>query len=256
MKKRFLIISISMLLAITVTGGRQLFAAGDNFQERFNQAGRLYEEGKYAEALALYQDIEKSAAHWKLFYNMGNCYYKMNNFVKAKLYYLRAERLSPFEASIQKNIDIVDKQFSDKIEGEEPDFLTRAALHIESAISLNVLSVILLMVVIILNAFIFLLIKKGKSRFRLYGVSFSLVIVLVIGGYHIYRTGKQELRNTAVIVKADSELRSGPGESNTILFKVNPGLKVKIIEKSRSWVQVSASAQVAGWVEEDRLERI
>lgn len=256
MKKRFLIISIAMLLAVTVSGGRQLFAAGDNFQERFNQAGRLYEEGKYAAALALYQDIEKSAAHWKLFYNMGNCYYKSNSFVKAKLYYLRAERLNPFEPSIQKNIDIVDKQFSDKIEGEEPDFLTRAALHIESAISLNVLSVILLMAVIILNAFVFLLIKKGKSRFRLYGVSFSLVIMLVIGGYHIYRTGKQELRNTAVIVKADSELRSGPGESNTILFKVNPGLKVKIIEKSRSWVQVSASAQVAGWVEEDRLERI
>jgi tetratricopeptide (TPR) repeat protein len=256
MKKGFIIISILMLLAITVTGGRQLFAAGDNFQERFNQAGQLYEEAKYAEALALYQGIERSVFHWKLFYNMGNCYYKMNNFVKAKIYYLRAERLNPFEASIQKNIDIVDRQFSDKMEEERPDFLTRLALHIESVISLNVLSVILLIVVVILNAFIFLLIKKGKSRFRLYGVSFSLVIVLVIGGYHIYRTGKQELRNTAVIVKADSELRSGPGESNTILFKVNPGLKVKIIEKSRTWVQVSASAQVAGWVEEDRLERI
>jgi len=59
-----------------------------------------------------------------------------------------------------------------------------------------------------------------------------------------------------VMVRADSELRSGPGENNTVLFKVNPGLKVKIIEKSRSWVQVSASSQVAGWVEEDRLERI
>jgi tetratricopeptide (TPR) repeat protein len=241
MKKRFFIISILMLLAITVTGSRQVFAAGDNFQERFNKAGQLYEEAKYAEALAAYQDIERSVSHWKLFYNMGNCCYKMNNFVKAKIYYLKAERLNPFEASIQKNIDIVDKQFNDKIEEERPDFL---------------LSVILLMVVIILNAFIFLLIKKGKSRFRLYGVSFSLVIVLVIGGYHIYRTGKQELRNTAVIVKADSELRSGPGENNTILFKVNPGLRVKIIEKSKSWVQVSASAQVAGWLEESRLERI
>jgi tetratricopeptide (TPR) repeat protein len=256
MKKRFLIISILMLLVIIVTGSRQLFAAGDNFQERFNKAGQLYEEAKYAEALAAYQDIERSLSHWKLFYNMGNCYYKMNNFVRAKIYYLRAERLNPFEASIQKNIDIVDKQFNDKIGEERPDFLTRLALRIESVISLNVLSVILLIVVIILNTFIFLLIKKGKSRFRLYGVSFSLVIVLVIGGYHIYRTGKQELRNTAVIVKADSELRSGPGENNTILFKVNPGLRVKIIEKSKSWVQVSASAQVAGWLEESRLERI
>ncbi len=256
MKKGFIFVMVCLVLV--VTGGTRILAApaAGSFQERFNQAERLYEEGKYAGALAVYQDIERFVAHWKLFYNMGNCYYKAGSFVKAKIYFLRAERLNPFEASIQKNIDIVDKQFSDKIEGEEPDFLTRLALHIESVISMNVLSVILLIVVIILNVFIFLLIKKGKSRFRLYGVSFSLVIVLVIGGYHIYRTGKQNLRNTAVIVKADSELRSGPGENNTILFKVNPGLKVKIIEKSRSWVQVSASAQVAGWMEEDRLERI
>jgi len=256
MNKRFIYIMVCLVLAVTVTGGARVLVAAGGFQERFNQAEQMYAEGKYAGALAVYRDIEKSAAHWKLFYNMGNCYYKTGNFVRAKIYYLKAERLNPFEPSIQKNIDIVDKQFSDKIEGEKPDFLTRVALHIESVISLNVLSMVLLLVVIILNIFIFLLLNKGKNRFRLYGVSFSLVIVLVIGGYHIYRTGKQGLRNTAVMVRADSELRSGPGENNTVLFKVNPGLKVKIIEKSRSWVQVSASSQVAGWVEEDRLERI
>jgi uncharacterized protein YgiM (DUF1202 family) len=187
---------------------------------------------------------------------MGNCYYKRGDYVRAKIYYLRARRLKPFEPSIRKNIDIVDKRFSDRIEEEKPDFLTRAALRIESIISVNIVSVTLLVLVIILNAFIFLLLKRGKSRFRLYGVSFSLVITLLIAGYHIYRTGKQNVRNTAVILKENSQLRSGPGENNTILFKVNPGLKVKIIEKSRDWVQVSASSQVAGWLEEDRLEKI
>ncbi|HLP60707.1 MAG TPA: SH3 domain-containing protein [Candidatus Deferrimicrobium sp.] len=254
MRKGFLIVSVFIVLAISGCG--QLFAAAAGFQERFNQAGRLYEEGKYAAALAIYQDIEKSVSHWKLFYNIGNCYYKSNSFIKAKIYYLRAGRLNPFEPSIQKNITIVDRHFSDKIEEERPDFLSRLALHFESLLSLNAVSTILLCAVIILNIFIFLLIKKGKSRFRLYGVAFSLVFVLVMGGYHIYRTGKQELRNTAVIIKEDSELRSGPGENNTILFKVYPGLKVRIIEKSRNWVQVSASSQVAGWLEEDRLERI
>ena len=44
-------------------------------------------------------------------------------------------------------------------------------------------------------------------------------------------------------------MRSGPGESNTELFKINPGLEVKILDRSRDWVQVSASPQVAGWIE-------
>jgi len=250
---------LSILLIFIAAGGPPLTgraAGNEGISERFSRANQLYEEGKYAEALTGYRAIEKQNAHWKLFFNIGNCYYKSKNFVKAKIYYLKAERLRPFEPSIQKNIDIVNKQFSDKIEEERPDFLSRVALRIENIISLNFVSVTLLIAVIVLNLFIFLLIKNEKTRFLIYGVSFSLVIALLIAGYHIYRTGKQNLRNTAVIVSANTELRSGPGENNTILFKVNPGLKVKIIEKSRNWVQVSASSRIAGWLEENRLERI
>lgn len=256
MRKKFLLLPV---LLVFMVGGAACFpvsADTGGFQEKFNQGSQLYEKGRYSEALSLYLDIENTTPHWKLFYNMGNCYYKMGDYVRAKVYYLRARRLKPFEPSILKNIDIVDKRFSDRIAEEKPDFLTRAALRIESIISVNLVSAALLVLVFILNLFIFLLLKKGKSRFRLYGVSFSLVITLLIGGYHIYRTGKQNVRDTAVILKEDSQLRSGPGENNTILFKVNPGLKVKIIEKSRDWVQVSASSQVAGWLQEDRLERI
>lgn len=253
MKKRLLLFPILLVFFITLTSIR---LSPDSFQESFNQANQLYEEGNYSEALSIYQNIEKEGVHWRLFYNIGNCYYKVNEFVRAKIYYLRAERLNPFESSIQKNIKIVNKLFSDKIPAEKPDFLTRVALRIESIISLNVVSALLLVSVIILNIFIFVLLKGGKSRFILYGVSFSLVITLLIFSYNIYRTGKENLRNTAVIVKEDTNLRSGPGENNTILFKVNPGLKVKIIEQSRNWLQVSASSQVAGWLERDRLERI
>ena len=253
---RKVIFLIIVLLTVLAIGTGRLLAVSNNTDENFKNANQLYEEGKFAEALELYQSIEGQIAHWKLFYNMGNCYYKTGDFVKAKIYYLRAERLKPFEPSIQKNIDIVNKRFSDKIEAENPDFITRTIQRIETVVSLNMVSTILIISIIILNLFIFLLIKNGRTKFRLYGVSFSLVIVLLMAGYHIYRTGKQSVRNTAVVIKADTELRSGPGENNTILFKVNPGLKVKIIEKSRNWVQVSASSQIAGWIEASRIEPI
>jgi tetratricopeptide (TPR) repeat protein len=245
-----------LFLILCFVIGFTLSLSAEGFADAYAKGNGLYEEGRYPEALDAYLAVEKEGAHWMLFYNIGNCYYKLNDFVKAKIYYLRARRLKPFEPSISKNIDIVDKRFSDKIEARKPDFLSRVALRIETFISINVVSVALLLSVIILNVFIFILIRKGKSRALVYGVSFSLVIMLLIAGYHIYRTGKQNLRNSAVIVKAGTELRSGPGENNTILFKVNPGLTVKIIEKSRNWLQVSASMQVAGWLQEDRLERI
>lgn len=230
--------------------------AEDSLRQGFAEANQLYEAGKYEEALGKYRQLEESVSHWKLFYNMGNCFYKLNRFVQAKIYYLRAERLKPFDESIQKNIEIVNKQFSDEILQEKPDFIAKVVKKIETAISLNFVSVVLVIAIVILNLFIFLLIKKRKSRLLIYGVSFSLIIAILLFSYHVYRVKKQNLRDTAVIIQPDSTLRSGPGDTNTILFKVNPGIKVKIIDKSRDWVQVTASKEIAGWIEENNIERI
>lgn len=248
----YLIIAFFLLFSLSCTA---LWAV-NSFQQDFSKANRLYEEGKYNEALKTYRQIERQGAHWKLFYNMGNCLYKLNDYVKAKICYLRAERLKPFDESIQKNIETVDKKFSDKIPEDKPDFIARVIKKIETLISLNFVSLVLLISIFLLNLFIFLSIKKGKKRVLIYGIAFSLMIVILLFSYHVYRVRKQNARDTAVIVKTESILRSGPGETNTILFKVNPGLKVKIIDKSSDWVQVSASKEIAGWVEENNIERI
>ena len=59
-----------------------------------------------------------------------------------------------------------------------------------------------------------------------------------------------------MIVLNDSELRSGPGTGNTVLFDVSPGVTVRIIEKNRDWVQVSGSSEIAGWIRAESIERI
>jgi len=221
----------------------------------FNQANLLYEEGQYDQALNLYQQLEQEMVNWKLFFNIGNCFYKQNQFVTAKIYYLRAQRLQPLEPSIKRNIYIVNKYFKDAEETEK-DFITRMIQKIESLIPLNLLSVLIILLVFLINGFIFLLIKIGKRRILLYGLSFSLVFALFFSFYHIYRVKKINTRNTAVIIKEDSQLRSGPGFDNTVLFKVNPGIKVRIIDKSRNWFQVTASRHIAGWIVAEDLEQI
>lgn len=225
-------------------------------QDRFDEANRLYEEESFGAALEIYREIAQTGDNWKVFYNMGNCYFKLNKPVEAKISFLKAQRLQPFNNGIQKNIGIVSKVLNDKVPGPKPDFVSRVLLRIESIISLNVLSVLLLVTIVIFNLFLFKWLSKGKSRLILYGVSFSLVIALLVAGYHLTRVNKHNRRDTAVITAAEAQLRSGPGENNTILFKVNPGLQVKIIDSSRNWLQVSASSDIAGWIEEEKLERI
>lgn len=255
MRNKYIWGIIGVWIFVVMIGSSIAYSANMS-SEQFDKANKLYEENKFTEALRLYSKIEKTGSNWKLFYNMGNCYYKLNQPVLAKIYYLKARRFEPFESSIRKNIEIVNARLNDKIPYPEPDFIARIILRIESIISLNILSFLLILFVLILNAFIFLLIYKGRKRWIIYGVSFSILIVFFIGIYHIYRVDKFNRRNVAVITRENCQLHSGPGENDTVLFKVNPGLEVKIIDQSRNWYQVSASSEIVGWIESDNIEKI
>ena len=249
MSYRYLIF-IVILIAVTYS------VWSDSAQDLFAAANRLYENGEYDQAMEKYRQVERDLQHWKLFYNMGNCWYKAGNIVQAKIYYLRARRLKPLDTSIEKNIQLINSQLKDKPPGDPPDFIERLVLRLESVISLNLLSLVLLVALLFLNVSIFLLLSGRRRRFIWYAALLFLCLTLATGTYHLYRVDKNSRRDLAVVITPESQLHSGPGENHTILFKVNPGLDVRIIERSQGWAQVMAPPQVAGWIRLDSLEII
>ena len=231
-------------------------AALPTTQERFDRAGRLYEEGRYSEALNVYSALESGMKNWKIYYNMGNCHYKLRQFLDAKVCYLKARKYRPLQPAIERNIRIVNREFKDALPAEKPDFVSRTLERLETAVTLDATFLTMFLLILILNLFLFLFLKKGGKKMILYGLSFSLILCLLVAGYLLNRISRQGETKTAVIAEENSPLRSGPGEGNTVLFKVNPGLEVRIIDGSRNWYQVSASQQIAGWIEESRLKLI
>jgi len=246
-KKLFILILLLMLI---------IGLGAQSFQDNFNKASQLYEDGNFKESLEIYLGIEKYIKNWKLFYNIGNCYFKLNQNVEAKTYYLRSKKIKPFNSSINKNIEIVNRKFKDKIQKPKLDFFNKFLLRFESILSLNLISTILLILILTLNVFIFMLLIDGKNKVVVYFISFLLIFTILVSFYHIYRVSKHNFKESAVIIDNNVELRSGPGDNNTVLFRVNQGLEVKIIEKSKNWLQVSASSQIAGWMKEKELEKI
>lgn len=239
---------IASILAVTFVS----FAYGADFAA----ANELYEQGKFKEALEQYQELEVNVENWKIYYNIGNCYFKLDKPLEAKIYYLRAQRLKPFESSIEKNLAVVDRLFKDAVPPEKPDFVAGVFLRLESAITLDMVTWLLLLSFAGLNVFVFIWLLRGRSKIVSYGVSVFLILAVILSFYHVVRVNEYNKRDVAVVTASGSVLRSGPGEGNTILFKVNPGLKVRIIEKSKDWYQVTASAQIAGWIKVDALTTI
>ena len=231
-----------------------IFPTGIN--SRFESGNEYYENGEYQKALKVYLEIAENTSSWKLFYNIGNSYFKTGDIVRSKINYLKAERLKPFDRSIEQNLRIIDGLLDNRVNLPEPDFLTKTLIRFESFLTINVLSVLILIILFIFSFFTFKLVRTGRSKIYIYGILISFILLLFLFFYHIHRVNNFYNNKHAVIVAPNSQLRSGPGEENTILFEINPGVTIRIIDEHRDWVQITASTEIAGWIERENIEKI
>lgn len=248
MKKVFilLIMIFSVIHLISSTEMNSSFALGNEY----------YEKGEYEEALKIYLNLADKAGNWKIFYNIGNSYFKLGEIVRSKINYLKADRLKPFDKAIKNNLQIIEELLNNNASLPEPDFISRTLMRIESVLTINILSVSLLVILLVSSFFIFKLIYSGKLKKYIYGILISFILLIFLTFYHIQRVSDLHNNKYAVIIAPDSQLRSGPGEGNTILFEISPGVTIRIIDVNRDWVQVTASPEIAGWIKIKNIEKI
>lgn len=242
----FLILIFSMISFVFPIGINSAFASGNEY----------YENGEYQKALEVYLEIADRTCNWKLFYNIGNSYFKTGDIVRSKINYLKAERLKPFNKSIKQNLRIIDGLLDNKVRLSDPDFITKTLMRFESFLTINVLSILILITLFIFSYFTFKLIRAGRIKSYVYGILISFLLLLLLFIYHIHRVNSFQNDKYAVIVVPNSQLRSGPGEENTTLFEINPGVTIRIIDEHRDWVQITASTEIAGWIEIKNIEKI
>lgn len=246
MRAKNLFLAAALLTLLASRG-----AAG--IHDDFAAANRAYEEGKFSTALASYLGIGGQVNDWRVSYNIGNCYYKLGRYLSAKYHFLKAQKLNPLEPSVSRNIAMTNRHFRTNARLPEPDWITRARQRLESRLSLDALSVLLLLAVLLFNLLLFRLLTRGRSRKLAYALAFSLLLALILGAYHCQRASALGRSTVAMVWDADAQLRSGPGEDNTVLFTLHPGLDVRIIDRHGDWLQVAAAERIAGWIEKKKL---
>lgn len=251
---------LTLILLLTIPGfmlHSPLHAGNDpSLQAAFDKANRLYEEGRYEPAALLYQQVAGRLHNWKIYFNRGNCEYKLGRFLKAKILYLQARKLNPDALEIEHNLTLVNRHFRDAIPPARPDFPTRLGLWMQTALPVNVVNLLLLGSGLLVNLFLFLLLTRTRRRRWLYGLGASLLLLLILGAWQIRRLERLRATDTAVVRVEQTELRSGPGTDQTVFFEVHAGLEVTVREQRRDWLYVTASDQVAGWVERADLQLI
>ena len=83
----------------------------------FKEANDLYNTGFYQDAIELYSSILESNLHSaELYYNLANCYYKLNEIGPSVFYYEKALQLAPNDPDIINNLGYAQKMTIDAIQ--------------------------------------------------------------------------------------------------------------------------------------------
>ena len=84
---------------------------------------KYFDWNKYEDAILFYDSIQESGLESAdLFYNIGNTYYKLQNWPQSILYFERAIKLDPKHEDARFNLNLTQLKIVDKIEAIPPLF--------------------------------------------------------------------------------------------------------------------------------------
>lgn len=224
------------------------------------EADKAYGAQKYAEAAAMYEEvIAGQGTPPEVYYNLGNAYYKLQQYPQAILNYERALLLSPGDEDIRFNLELARSKITDKIDVIDRSFLSVWGDTLRNLCSSDAWSIVAIVAFILFVAgayfyFYFSAVWVRKAGF--FGGLLFLVIS-VSANIFAYRQKEKLLnRNDAIIVSPSVTVKSSPADSGTDLFILHEGTKVKITDKVGEWSEIRIDDGNTGWMQNSKMEII
>lgn len=224
------------------------------------QAGQYYAEGKYSEAAGLYESLlvegQESAG---LYYNLGNCYYKMGENTKAILNYERALLLKPGDEMARYNLKMAQQAIVDKIEVLPELFLVRWYRALENHFSADQWGYISVALFILFLGMAALFFYSRSIGVKKVGFSIGILSFLLTLGTMYFAMRQNERvteREYAIITTPSVTVKGAPDKSGTSLFLIHEGLKVKVVGELGDWYNIRLTDGNEGWIAKADLEKI
>lgn len=228
----------------------------------FVKANSYYSSEQYDLALDFYKQIENSGlVSFELYYNIGNCYYRLGQIGKAIQYWEKAKQLNPRDPQVNHNLELARLQITDKMVLPEPFFLIQAWWDLRDILGVSRsfrLSGYFLMITL-LFVFISRVIWKKRALKRVanpFIIFFSILFILSIS---LFFNVNHYVKNHqfGILLSKNVEVKSAPHESSNTLFMLHEGSKVQILDQAGSdWYEIAYSEDKRGWVKKKQIGEI
>lgn len=247
-----------ILFALFVMFSATAFA--DERTQLWSKANDLYSMGEYQEALNNYSEIERGGYHsYKLYYNMGNAYYKLGETGEAILYYERALKLNPAGEDAAKNLQIAKLQTLDKIENL-PEFILSTWIkdirNLNSSNSWAYIAVALLVITLFLLLAFKFAPTTGQRKFAFVVACLTLLFTIVSVVFSANLRAAANSEDSGIVMVPVSNVKSAPNSTGNNLFILHEGTKIEILEEAGQWCRIEIADGRQGWMLKGDMEVI
>lgn len=232
----------------------------NNFQELVLKANKAYSTGDFTKAAELYKSVvDAGYESADLYYNLGNAFFKQQDYPNAILFYERARKLDPANEDIDFNLNVANTKISDKIEPVPELFYKR---WFKGLVLLFPVDSWALLAVLLLGSavagFIFylvtriLLVRKIGFWAGIFLTVLSLLCLLFSWSGNRYLSSTE----AGIIFTPTVTVKSSPDDNSTDLFVVHEGTKVLLLDNINGWYEIKIANGSVGWLPNSTLVKI
>ena len=230
-RKALLFVTASLFLATSVFG-------------QFEKANEEYASGRFEEAITDYEAVvQKGEYSANLFYDLGNAYFRVQDFGNAILNYERALALDRHHAEAQANLRIA------RDEGRalelQPDGVERF-VHFASSNQLSVVAVVAFWSAMFGLVALLFAARRTSGTIGWFGMCLSIFGLCAVAVYFI-ETGNGG-RALAIVTAKDVQARVATADSANSVLALPPGSEIKIVQERGGWVYAVLPNKLRGWI--------
>lgn len=224
----------------------------------FNNATTFYNEGNYEKAAENYLEILENGKHSsELYFNLGNCYYKLNQIAPSIYYYEKALLLSPNDPEIKNNLAYAQNMTLDAIDEMPETGLAKIKKSLTGFLSFDqwakVAVVFMVLFVLLYVAFYFFRYASRKRiAFIASFISLLISLVAVVFAFIQYDDFKKD--RPAIIFSEEIAVKSEPNERSQDIFTLHEGTKVNVLEELNDFQKIEIADGKIGWLPKESIK--
>lgn len=223
----------------------------------FEQGNQSYRNGNYTEAIEFYQRIlDAGYESGRLYYNLGNSYYKLDKIGHAILYYEKSKEFLPNDPEVNFNLELARLKVIDRLEMPPRFFLFEWWDTLKYFFSISQLTYIAIIAYFLsaISLILYLFLKTDKIRRLLFSLFLVLLILTLLSGYFLFASIHEEKTNQyAILLSPNVTVLSAPEENGTEVFILHEGIKVRLADQRENWLKIMLPDGKSGWIKKDHV---